>query len=213
MKPIQISSNFELAPGYFLISFPRHFEFLPGQIIKLALSPEDKPRMYSIASGANDPEIRILYDVVHEGYFTPRLAALRPGDTLFHSGPQGYFMSTEEPAWWISAGTGLAPFSSMFFSGMGKNKTIVHGGRWANSFFFQNEFLKENPDHYFRCCSRETGPGLFPGRVTEFLTQREALPLNEKFYLCGGSEFVVDVRDVLIERGVPFEHIFAEIYF
>jgi ferredoxin--NADP+ reductase len=39
------------------------------------------------------------------------------------------------------------------------------------------------------------------------------LPLNYKYYLCGSAEMVVDVRDILIAKGIPYEQIFAEIYF
>jgi ferredoxin--NADP+ reductase len=213
MHPVIILSNQELAKGHYILSFRREFNFLPGQVLSLALDPAEKPRMYSIASGAGEEHVRILYDVVHEGFFTPRLAQLKPGDTLFVSGPKGFFSSTPEPAWWIAAGTGIAPFSSMFFSGMGDNKTIIHAGRFADSFFFEKEFLPVLKENYIRCCSREAGEGLYPGRVTDFLAGLPALPSDQNFYLCGSTEFVVDVRDVLIEKGVSFEKVFAEIYF
>jgi ferredoxin--NADP+ reductase len=213
MHSVTISSNTEIAENHFLIRFPRNFSFVPGQVLKLALTKDDKPRMYSISSGANDHDISILYDIVHEGFFTPRLARLQAGSKLLISEPMGFFHSTPDPAWWIAAGTGIAPFSSMFFSGKGENKTIVHGGRYTNSFFFAEDFLRSRPNNYFRCCSRDTGEGLFPGRVTDFLAQTDMLPHDQNFYLCGGSEFVVDVRDTLISRGIAFERIFAEIYF
>ena len=34
-----------------------------------------------------------------------------------------------------------------------------------------------------------------------------------KYYLCGSAEMVVDTRDILIEKGIPFENIVSEIYF
>jgi len=43
-------------------------------------------------------------------------------------------------------------------------------------------------------------------------------PLNETFpdvmyYLCGKALMVVEVRDLLIEKGVRYENMLAEIYF
>ncbi len=34
-----------------------------------------------------------------------------------------------------------------------------------------------------------------------------------KYYLCGSAEMVVDTRDILIRKGVPFDQIISEIYF
>jgi ferredoxin--NADP+ reductase len=33
------------------------------------------------------------------------------------------------------------------------------------------------------------------------------------YYLCGKALMVVEVRDLLISRGIPFENILSEIYF
>jgi len=35
----------------------------------------------------------------------------------------------------------------------------------------------------------------------------------DRFLLCGNSLMVVDARDILIRRGVPFASVVAEIYF
>ena len=34
-----------------------------------------------------------------------------------------------------------------------------------------------------------------------------------KYYLCGSAEMVVEIRDILIEKGIPFDRIISEIYF
>jgi ferredoxin--NADP+ reductase len=39
------------------------------------------------------------------------------------------------------------------------------------------------------------------------------LPTDENYYLCGSSEMVVETRDILVDKGVPFGNIIAEIYF
>ena len=33
------------------------------------------------------------------------------------------------------------------------------------------------------------------------------------YYLCGSADMVVEVRDILIGKGIPFGHIISEIYF
>jgi ferredoxin--NADP+ reductase len=54
---------------------------------------------------------------------------------------------------------------------------------------------------------------VFPGRVTDYLKTLENLPKDCPFFLCGKALMVVEVRDLLIAKGVPYEKIMAEIYF
>jgi ferredoxin--NADP+ reductase len=138
---------------------------------------------------------------------------LKRGDTVSISEPFGDFICDNSPAYWIASGTGIAPFYSMLKAGLGTDKILLHGGRTAESFYFQNEIFSALGKDYVRCCSQETGDGLYNGRLTEFLKNQTDLPLNYKYYLCGSAEMVVDVRDILISKGIPYGHIFAEIYF
>ncbi len=66
-------------PGIYRLSFPRSWEFVPGQSVALTLDPRVPARFYSIASGTGDPQVDVLYDLVPEGVLTPRLAALSAG--------------------------------------------------------------------------------------------------------------------------------------
>jgi ferredoxin/flavodoxin---NADP+ reductase len=129
------------------------------------------------------------------------------------STPFGWFTSSNEPAWWIASGTGIAPFASMFYSGLGENKVIVHGAKYADSFYFQDDFAVGPCRQYVRCCSGEKKGGLYHGRLTRFLEESDNLPLNVSYYLCGKVEMVVDVRETLMKKGVPFQNIQSEIYF
>lgn len=213
LRPVRVNSNIEISPSVFILSFKRDFSFRAGQVIGIGLTAADDPRLYSIASGENDPEVRILYNIKPEGHLTPSLAHFSEGDNLWITPPFGNFEGTSEPAYWIASGTGLAPFLSMFRSGLGSNKTLIHGGRILDSFYFSDDFLREFGDHYVRCCTREKGEGIFSGRVTGYLEQSGDLPKDQKYYLCGSAEMVVESRDILLRKGIPFHQIIAEIYF
>ncbi len=65
---------------------------------------------------------------------------------------------------------------------------------------------------YVPCCTREKEEGVYPGRTTAWLSEKR-LPAAERFLLCGNAEMVVEARDILIGRGVPFADVVAEIYF
>jgi len=208
----KVLDNKEIAPNVYVLSLPRIIDFLPGQVISLEVNGQ-QPRMYSIASGNKEKELKILYDVKPGGKITPLIKNLHKGDHVNISDAFGNFTDNEKPAYWIANGTGIAPFYAMFRSGMGKGKTLIHGGREKLSFFYQEELLPFFKERYVRCSSREEGDGLYEGRLTQFLREQKSLPSDQKYYLCGSAEMVVEARDILIAQKIPFGNIVAEIYF
>jgi ferredoxin--NADP+ reductase len=213
LTPVTISFTEELANGIFLFGFKRSFKFKAGQVIGLALEKDGPRRLYSICSGENETEIKILYNIVEEGYLTPRLSDLEEGDTIWITEPRGEFLCDESPAVWIATGTGIAPFYSMLKSGCAGNKILIHGDRYLDQFHFYDAFLEEIHGNYMRCCSQEEDESVYHGRVTDYIQELEGLDPALKYYLCGSAEMVVDTRDILIQKGIPFDQIISEIYF
>jgi ferredoxin-NADP reductase len=203
----------EITPHVSLLTFKRNWSFLAGQNVGIAINIGDNPRMYSLSGGMEAEDGEFIFDIRPEGTLTPRLNELRPGDKLLVSEPFGEFTGSKKPAWWIATGTGIAPFASMLRSGFGQHKKLVHGGRYSDSFYFEKEFKASLGDNYIRCCSKETGEGLFSGRVTDWLTQQKNIPIDITYYLCGKADMIVEVRDFLISKHVPFEKIQSEIFF
>jgi len=212
LKEYSLTGNMEISPGVHLITFRKPWSFLPGQVVKIALNNNHPPRIYSLCSGSNERHAAVLFNIKEDGLRTPKLAALIPGEKILVSEPYGSFLGTAEPAWWIATGTGIAPFYSMLRSGLGKNKKLIHGVSFLNQFYFEDELEEAFEDNYVRCCSRESSCNTFPGRVNDYISGLEKLP-DVKYYLCGKALMVVEMRDLLISRGIPFENIQAEIYF
>lgn len=207
-----VTNNDEISPGVHVISFRRNYDFLPGQVVKIAVDTDHPPRIYSICSGNQEDEIRILFNIKDDGFLTPKMAAMIPGDHLYISKPYGSFLGTNEPAWWIATGTGIAPFYAMYRAGLSENKTLIHGVRHLNQFYFEDQLEWSMGENYVRCCSQEQSCDVFPGRVTSYLSSLPELP-NVRYYLCGKALMVVEVRDLLIEKGIDYSNIIAEIYF
>ncbi|MBM4152417.1 MAG: oxidoreductase [Kiritimatiellaceae bacterium] len=208
-----VTRHEEVSPGVFLIGVKRRHEFHPGQSVKLGLHPDDPPRIYSICSGVDDEHLCVLFSVKPGGLLTPELAKLKVGDRIWISEPYGTFLVGDEPAWMIATGTGIAPFYSHLCMGNMTNKTLVHGVRHRNQFYFETDFSPVLQDRYHRCCSREKHTGITEGRVTEFLKTYPELPSNCSYYVCGQARMAVDVRDLLLSRGIPNHRIMTEIYF
>lgn len=210
---VTVTGNVEISPDVYLISWKRMHDFQPGQVVKITDNPELTPRIYSICSGNKEDEIRVLFNVKQGGLLTPRLAGMIPGMKIFVSEPYGSFKDAKQPSWWIAGGTGIAPFYSMFRSGYSENKTLIHGVSYLSHFYFEDELEEAMGERYIRCCSREQSCNVFPGRITKYLEEINDLPADINYYLCGKALMVVEVRDLLISKGVPFENILAEIYF
>jgi ferredoxin--NADP+ reductase len=208
----RIANHTEISPDVFLLSVERRFDFQPGQTVKVGLSGIAEPRIYSICSGNRDPELSILYNIKDDGELTPRLAKLKPGDEVEISEPGGGFIGTSDPSVWIATGTGVAPFYSMLRSGMGKGQILLHGVRRADQFYFSNDWKNTLGENYHRFCSGEVVNGIPHGRVNQWLETAE-LSNDRNWYLCGQASMCVEVRDLLIARGIPFGKILTEIYF
>jgi ferredoxin--NADP+ reductase len=213
LYPVEVTNNQEISPNVFLLSWKRDHSFIPGQVVKLAVDNEHPPRIYSLCSGNQEEEFHVLFNVKGEGYLTPRLAASKPGDIIFASAPYGSYSGDMAPAYWIATGTGIAPFYSMFRSGMAENKILIHGARFRNQFYFEEELDRALGKRYIRYSSRESGENIFHGRITAYLSEQNNLPADFKYYLCGQALMVVEVRDLLIDKGIPYQNIVAEIYF
>lgn len=213
LHPVKIVSNKEIEKGIFIVDIERSWNFIPGQVIAVAMSPDDEPRLYSIASGINSPYFSILFDVKPDGVLTPSLSKTKPGDLIYISEPFGKFIDLGEPGYWIATGTGIAPFISMMESGLSSNKTLLHGARELRQFYLAEKFIASMGSRYLRFCTAETANDVISGRLTNYLKNSDTLLPDRKYYLCGNPEMVVGVRDVLINKGIPFDNILAEIYF
>lgn len=213
VRPVSLSFTEELSKDIYLFGFRRIFDFKAGQVIGIALQENGPRRLYSICSGEKEQEIKILYNVIDEGYLTPRLSDLETGDTIWITEPRGEFTGSLEPAVWIATGTGIAPFYSMLKSGLARDKSLIHGNSFLEQFHFFDEFEAELGEAYTRCCTREQDERVYHGRVTAYIEELPALNPSLKYYLCGNAEMVVETRDILISKGIPFDHIISEIYF
>ena len=213
LNAVKIISNELLTEGVHYISIEKPFDFKPGQVVAIAMHANDEPRLYSIASGINKQHLSILFDVKPDGELTPPLSLVQPNDTVFISEPFGKFLCLEQPATWIATGTGIAPFISLVESARAENIQLLHGARTLDKFFFQDYLETQLGHNYLRFCTTESNEKTIAGRLTSYLENTENLPTDNKYYLCGSSQMVIDVREILIARGIAFDNIIAEIYF
>jgi NAD(P)H-flavin reductase len=209
---VQVTGIKEIAPGVHILNFERFSDFVAGQMLWLATHKDGPARLYSLASGESESEFEVLFDEKPGGALTPLLSRLIKGDTIYASIPFGGFTGRPGKALWIATGTGIAPFVSMARSGKADENKLIQGGRYLSSFYYAAIFEAISSLEYIRCCSRETAPEIYTGRVSDYIAKAYQ-PENHQHLICGNAEMVVEVRDLLITRGIAYENINSEIYF
>lgn len=208
-----ISNNIQLTQGVYLLSFNRWFDFKPGQVVSIRINNQMAGRLYSICSSSKNSEAQILYKVRPEGLLTPNLATLKEGDTVQVSEPFGDFINQNTPSVFIATGTGIAPFMSMMLSGCKLPEKIIYGTSDSKFVNFDSQITELiGSDNFVKCISRHNNSDSYFGRVTDYVDSTTDLK-NIMYYLCGNPNMVVDVRDLLIKKGVSFNNIMSEIYF
>jgi len=205
----------ELTDSTFVLEIERKgLKFEPGQHILLGLAGDIHHREYSIYSGVEDEALEVLVKEVEDGEVSKSLKRLQPGDEVEIQGPLGFFtlenelLQNRNRFLFIASGTGISPFHSMIKSLPDLNYKVVHGIRYAEEAYEKSDYAAER---YVACTSRDYN-GDFHGRLTSFLQQNEVEPHTHCF-LCGNFEMIRDAMNVLEEKGVPQDHLHAEVYF
>lgn len=177
------------------------------------------------------PNLEFYSIVVPDGEFSPRLAALRPGDPIYVDKTAFGFLTLDrfEPGgdlWLLCTGTGLSAYLSMLqdrdTSASFDRIVLVHGVRTASELAYKEElelWAREGLPGldssnraqfiYAPVASREILPGAPQARITTLIEQDgladlAGFPLTSeraKVMLCGNPAMVTDARKLLSERG------------
>lgn len=202
-----------LTESAFVITFSRNgLKFRAGQRIVVGLYGELDQREYSIYSGEQDDYLQILVKEVIDGNISVKLRKAIAGQLLQVNGPFGsfgpdVFLRESQTLFFIASGTGISPFHSMVRSSPALDYTILHGVCYGSEAYDRDQYK----DRYILCTSRDK-TGDFNGRVTKYL-RKYRLKAGALYYLCGNGSMIYEVYHLLMERGVPAENIFSEIYF
>lgn len=199
-----------LTPSTFILQIERkELEFIPGQHLSVSTEHEAIAREYSIYSGIHQPYIELLIREVEDGSVSKRLKNCKPGDYLRIVGPFGHFKieNPESKQLFIATGTGISPFHSFIASNPQLDYQLVHGVRHANEAYERSFY----GNRYTLCTSREA-KGDFKGRVTQYL-QTKPIDSNTQVYLCGSTDMIFEMFEILNQKGIHNQQIQTEIYY
>lgn len=237
MEARTVRSLGRLGQSGYLLSLDWSPEFKPGQHVGICLHKEMAPRLYSIASAPGAKELEILFNLVPDGELTPKLVSLEPGSRILTQEVMGSFLPQPGRNLWIAAGTGVAPFVSLTRSLFQADEflhppLLLHSARLPDDLFFREVFEQakaagrleylpfvtgKNAAHsgISSGISSEIKSGITRGRLTAYLQDMDAESLlsMDLVMICGSTSLVLDVRDILLDRGLDFHKIVSEVYF
>jgi|TARA_R110000850_G_scaffold277133_1_gene423317 ferredoxin--NADP+ reductase len=228
----------EWVPGKLLsikVSRPDNFKFKGGQYARLGLSDKIETntepsiwRAYSMVNGPDQTPLEFYSIVVPEGEFSPRLAALKPGDTIYIDNTVFGFLTADrfEPGgtlWMIATGTGLSAYLSMLNDpatwAAFDQIILIHGVRTKDELAYSEEIRQWQANSgtqalpakfvYLAIPTREPMPGVPQQRITTLIENGELeklahCPLDpdrNKIMLCGNPEMLADARVILKKKG------------
>lgn len=196
-------------------------KFEAGQFVRIALDIDGErvARPFSFVNPPQDPLLEFYGIVVPEGPLSPRLARLRPGDTLYvASNPAGFLVLSELPdaqaLWLLSTGTGIAPFLSILRTEAPwkrfRDIVLVHAVRHAKELVYQDIVRGMKGLRYVTFVSREPHAGSLAGRIPQAIADGrlesaagvELSAETSQVMLCGNPEMLKDAQGALALRGM-----------
>jgi NAD(P)H-flavin reductase len=228
----KVLRNEFITPTVFEIDFQLdldNFNFEAGQFIMVKFKdPENLEktlsRAYSILSAPEKKIVTLCIKYVEGGKGTTFLKNLKKDDFVDLSGPYGKFVyKTTKPRFpfFISTGTGIAPYVSMIESEKFQKDhptrgVCLFGVRSNDEILYEHNFSKDKKFEFIATVSKpDPNWKGFKGRVTHYLME---LPHNydwtlADYYICGGNDMIKEVKEILASKGVPKDQIYQEIYF
>ena len=208
------------------------YRFDPGQHLTLRTMLDDAEtrRSYSICTGPEDGDLRIVVKKQDRGLFSNWMHAAKPGDEIEVMTPQGRFGIRPDPGiarnyLAIAAGSGITPIMSIVCCVLAREQksrvVLLYGNRAAQSIIFKRELEALKDRHLerlsvYHVLSRERQEiELFNGRIDErkiAAVLKAALPAEaiDHAFLCGPGDLIETSRSALRRLGVGPDRIHVE---
>ena len=213
-----------------------NFTYKAGQFVTVKVpQPEGAPlvmRSYSISSKPGSGKFELCIKAIPDGKGSNYLNSLKTGEKIEFLGPLGHFIfktPADNTTLLIGTGTGIAPLKSILEEQLplnaNQNFYLLFGVRHIKDLFYQEELANLAAQHknftYITTLSQPESPdwktqGGAEGRVTKHLESFKFAP-GEYFepsktqaYICGLKDMVLQVQEMLQQKGLPKEAVYFE---
>lgn len=195
------------------------FRFSPGQFLHIAIDADydgisqwPESRCFSVQTSPEEAQLKITYSV--RGEFTRRMAVeLNVGSQIWIKLPYGDLFEQDhshEKAVFISGGTGITPYLSLFTDSSFStyiNPVLYAGFRDETMHVYKSELLR----------AKEINPGL---RVNTLFQDKDSILNIEKiltenqhdasYFISGPPVMIKSFKQYLIEQGVSGVNILTD---
>ncbi len=208
------------------------YRYAPGQYLTLraTIDGEDLRRSYSICSGLDDGELRVVVKLVEGGAFSGWANEhLRPGDKLAVMTPGGRFGVPIEPGSArtlvaFAAGSGITPVMAILRTVLRREAGrffLFYGNRTTDSIIFREQ-LEDLKDRYlarlsvFHVLSREQQDiAVLNGHLDAIklqLLMRTVVPMAQvdQAFVCGPQPMIEGLEKALADLGMARDRIHVE---
>ena len=211
------------------------FKFTHGQYITIRkeFNGEEIRRSYSLCTSPHDNDFRVAVKQMYDGIFsTFANKQLKVGDVLEVMPPLGKFTtpidaSSSKNYLGFAAGSGITPIISILktvlFEEPNSSFTLFYGNKNVESVVFREELEALKNQYMGRLSlnyimSREAiGSPLFKGHITgekciEFAKNLFEPSNTDAVFICGPEVILIDLKDTLMDLGVPEKNIHFELF-
>ncbi len=210
------------------------FSYKHGQYLtfRKRFDGEEFRRSYSICSSLDDHSLRVGIKKVDGGGFSVWANEMaQEGDVLEAMSPLGNFTyppveSAAHHYLGIAAGSGITPILSLMKTLLEREPnssfSLLYGNRSISSIMFRDEiedlkniYMDRLSVHYV--LSTGSDLDLFSGRIDaekceRFFTSLYDVDSLDRAFICGPEQMIFMLRDILIEKGMPSDHIQFELF-
>ena len=207
------------------------YNFKAGQYLTLCsqIKGEEIKRSYSICSDPQSGKLQVGVKAIKNGVYSNYINdALRGGDTIEVSVPEGRFVLDKSPANYLAfaAGSGITPIISIASDELRKNSSSIfvlgYGNKTLASTMFKDSLSalkKEFKGRFFvyNIYSQENNPDSFFGRIdsgfiNQVLKQHSSIDF-EKVLLCGPEKMIQSATELLKDKSFNENQILFELFY
>jgi hypothetical protein len=208
------------------------FHFEAGEYLTLqqTIGGEKVRRAYSICSGVNESELSVAVKRVPNGVFsTYATTQLKAGDVLEVMPPKGSFVFFYDifgnrDIMLFSAGSGVTPMMSIAKTALSKTNikvVFVYGNKSKEEALFFDEIEAlciQYPERFFvhYAFSQQPWGDHYTGRINDRIVSEIFAKYKDlnwgRYYACGPTELVKNLREILLLRGIDKDRIFTELF-
>ncbi len=192
----------------FTIEKPDNFNFESGQAVDVSINDgklKEVKRPFTITSKKNDLVIEfIIKNYPEKDGITKKLHELKPGDELLVSEPFGEIRFKGQGVF-IAGGTGVTPFISIFRNFDVEKSSLIFSNKTPLDIIAEKELKEIFKDYLFFVLTKKGNK-----KIDKNFIQKNIKNFNQKFYICGPSLMVKELKNILLELGIKNENIVHE---